>query len=252
MRSIQESDPIGPSVIPIGDEAGRRRRRVRWSYGGFVLGLGLGLAYTAIQVANSGYTALLFCFVLASIGCPLLGAVVGRVVSRTRPKQAQPWKLPQLRVYSLMALVAYSAFFLGGGIWSYKLTITAFRDLNKSLSSAEMAKIHRKLQGDSRTNAALRRANVEGLHEGKIPVGLLPIQRDFLRDLESDSKVTPDYRAYRRGLITESEEEHRRWMENNVGVLGRIVDHFERLADKYEWHRWHPWMPIDPDPPVPN
>ena len=59
-------------------------------------------------------------------------------------------------------------------------------------------------------------------------------------------------RTYRRGLITEGEEQDRIKQENNVLVLGRIAEHFERLAAKYEWFQWHPWLPVEPDPPVPN
>jgi hypothetical protein len=90
------------------------------------------------------------------------------------------------------------------------------------------------------------------LQAGRIPEGLLQIQRAFLQSLEDNAKATPDYRTYRRGIITEGEEQNRIRMENNVVVLRRIAEHFERLAAKYEWFQWHPWLPIEPDPPVPN
>jgi len=151
-----------------------------------------------------------------------------------------------------MVIVAYVALLLGVSVSTYKLGIAARRYLQKTVSSAGMVKGFKEQARICDADAKLKRENVAELRDGKIPVGLLQGQREFLQSLENDPKVTPDYRTYRRGLITDGEEGHRIRQEHNVVVLGKIAEHFERLAAKYEWYRCHPWLPVEPDPPIPE
>ena len=187
-----------------------------------------------------------------SIWAPFLGVVIGRALSRTRPEKRRKWRPPQLRVHTLLVIVAYVALLFGVGVSTFRTGVTAMRYLQKSINSAEMARIYREQGRKCDTEAKLKRTNIADLRAGKVPVGLLLTQRKFLQSLEDDPKVTPDHRAYRRGLITEGEERDRIRHEHNVVVLERVAEHFERLVTKYEWHRWHPWLPIEPDQPVPK
>ena len=163
-----------------------------------------------------------------------------------------PPKPKQLRIRTLMLIVAYLALLLGVGVSTAGIGVAARRYLQERINSAEMVKIYREEARKCDADAKLKRKNVTELQAGRIPKGLHQIQRAVLQSLEDDAKATPDYRTYRRGLITEGEEQNRIRMENNVVVLRRIAEHFERLAAKYEWFQWHPWLPIEPDPPVPN
>ena len=230
----------------------RLRIRTRWGYGGFAIGIGLGFAYTAERVATVGYHLLPLHLVWNLIWAPFLGAIIGRALSRTRPKQPKKWRPPQFRVHNLMAIVAYVALLLGGCVSTSRMGIAAGRYLQKTINSAEMAKIYRDQVRACDADAKLMRENVTELRAGRIPVGLHPLQREFLQSLEDDPKVMPDYRTYRRGLIMEGEERHRIRQEHNVVYLGRIAEHYERLAAKYKWFRWHPLLPVEPDPPVPK
>jgi hypothetical protein len=243
----------GASTVVTRDEIERLRTRAHWGYGGFAIGIGLGLACTAAQIATLGYHFLLLLDpVLHLIWAPLLGLVVGRALSRTRPEKSRKWGPPHLHVHTQMVIVAYVALLFGVGISTTRLGIAAQRYLQESVNSAERARRYREQARECDADAKLKRANVADLRAGRVPVGLLPIQREFLQSLQDDPKVTPDYRAHRRGLITEGEEAHRIRQEHNVGLMGRIAEHFEKLAAKYEWYSWHPWLPIEPDPPVPK
>ncbi len=257
---MPSADPIEPSVEAPGrpstvvarDETERLRTRTRWSYGGFAIGIGLGSALTAAQVASTGYFILPVQFVLNLIWAPVLGLVIARALSRTQPKKPRKWTRPQLRIHTLMVIVAYVALLLGVSVSTFRIGTAAQRYLQKSINSADMAKVFREQSRKCDADARLKRKNVTELQAGKIPEGLFQIQREFLKSLEDDPKVTPDYRNDRRGRIMEGEEQDRIRHEKNVVNLGRIADHFERLAAKYEWFQWHPWLPIEPDPPVPN
>ncbi len=251
-RALSRTQPIEPSVEASGgastvvarDETERLRTRTRWGYGGLAIGIGLGFALTAVQVARAGYAILLFHFARNITWAPVLGLVIGRTLSPTHPKQ--------LRVHTLMVIVAYAALLLGVSVSTARIGFTAQRYLQEKINSAEMLKIYREEARKCDADAKLKRKNVTELQAGRIPEGLLQIQRAFLQSLEDNAKATPDYRTYRRGIITEGEEQNRIRMENNVVVLRGIAEHFERLAAKYEWFQWHPWLPIEPDPPVPN
>ncbi|MGO9922805.1 MAG: hypothetical protein ACLQIB_49925 [Isosphaeraceae bacterium] len=251
-RALSRTQPIEPSVETSGgasavvarDEAERLRTRTRWGYGGLAIGIGLGFALTAVQVARAGYAILLFHFARNMTWAPFLGLVIGRALSPTQPKQ--------LRIHTLMVIVAYVALLLGVSVSTARIGFAAQRYLQETINCAERVKIYREEARKCDAEAKLKRKNVTELQAGRIPEGLHQIQRAFLQSLEDNAKATPDYRTYRRGIITEGEEQNRIRMENNVVVLRRIAEHFERLAAKYEWFQWHPWLPIEPDPPVPN
>ena len=118
-------------------------------------------------------------------------------------------------------------------------------------SSAELSKVYRELELKSEADAELRRANVAGLRAGEIPVGLLPTQRELLRSLEVDAKVTPASRQHLRQVITDLEAYHQTRQEKNVAYLRRLGAYYENLAAKYDRARLRPWLPVEPDPPVP-
>jgi hypothetical protein len=232
------------------DEASQCRSRARWAYAGFGLGILGGFVVTAIQVASSGYQLLPFlCWNL--IWAPYLGLIMGHRLGRGRRASPLKWKRPQLRTRTLMVVVAYVALLFGTGLPAERLGNTARKYFQNWATADSMAKIYRQLGQKSESNAKLRSANVAELHAGKIPEGLHPGQKDFLRSLDLDPKVTPEFREYRRRLITEGEEQTRTREEHNVAIFRGLVEYHDQLAAKYDRARWRPWLPVEPDPPLP-
>ncbi len=244
--------PVGSTAVADRDEAIRIRTRARWGYGGFGLGLAVGFAVTAVQLANGAYYILPFRLVWNLIWAPFLGVIMGVGLSRTRRPGPRRRRLPQLRTRALMTVVAYVAILLGMGISTQKLGDDARLYLQKWATADSMGKVFREQKRQSEDDAKLRRANVAELRAGRIPEGLLPIQREFLRSLEEDPKVTAEHRTYRRDLITDGEEATRIRQEHNVEFLGRLEDYHEQLAAKYGRARLRPWLPVEADPPMPK
>ncbi len=148
-------------------------------------------------------------------------------------------------------MVAYVAFLFGLGIPAQRLSDSARQYLQKFVKHDEMFNIYSKLGRKSELEARQKRGTVEQLRLGKIPNGLLPGQAEFLRSLDIDPNVTPEYRKYRRDLITEGEEQTRTRQERNAIVFGDVAEYHRRLAAKYDKARWRPWLPVEPDPPMP-
>lgn len=212
----------------------------------------LALAITAAQVASRGFDVLQELLIWNLIWAPYLGAFLGLGLSRTRRPGPRTWRRPQLRTHTLMVVVAYVAFLFGMGAWAGKLSRPARQYHQKWATADSLSKTYRELGQKAEDDAALRRSNVGGLHAGKIPEGLLLGQRDFLRSLEEDSKVTPDHRKLRRDLITDGEEKSMIRQEQNADLFGRLAAYHDGLAAKYDRARWRPWLPVEPDPPVPK
>ena len=151
-----------------------------------------------------------------------------------------------------MVVVAYVAILYGMGVSTARLGNAARLYLGKSSRADTMVKIYQDLQKKSADDAKLRRANIAGLRAGKIPEGLQKGQREFLQSLDEDAKVTPEYRKYRRELITDGEESARIRQEHNVLVFQQSEEYYAHLAAKYERARRQPWIPVEPDPPSPK
>ena len=99
--------------------------------------------------------------------------------------------------------------------------------------------------------APMRLRNAEYLRRGEIPDDIVQSQKDFLKSLDTDKKITPDYRKYRYELIADGEERLGHIAENNVKELTALVDYYWKLAAKYEKAQKKPWLPVAPDPPKP-
>ena len=238
-----------PETAPAGGEL-EARKLARWSYAGFGLGIICSLASTAYLVGDDNYQNLPF-LVFYLTWWPPLYLIMGRRMARPRGARCPKWKLPRFRTQTLMMVVAYVAVLLGLSVQLVPLGARAGQYLQKSVSADSMAKVYRVLLRRSADEASQKRQAVEQLRAGKIPESLLPGQRDFLRSLDVDPKITPEYREYRRGLITDGAEQTRIRQERNAIVFQGLVDYHEQLAAKYEKARRRPWLPVEPDPPMP-
>jgi hypothetical protein len=241
-----------PSAVLDGpDEAEQVRKRSLRTYLGFGVGIVVGFVVTAIHLVYSGYHILPFQLVWNLIWAPYLGLIVGAKLGRRRQAGPWKWKRPQLRTRTLMVIVAYVALLFGMGVSTQRLGDQARQYHQKYAHADFMAKTYREQGLKSEVEARRKRDAVELLRSGKIPDSLFPVQKDFLRSLDHDPKVTPEFREYRRGLITEGEERIGTMQERNVVVYRRLVEYNEKLAAKYDRARWKPWLPVEPDPPMP-
>lgn len=227
------------------------RRRARWMWWGFGIGLIVGLIATAVHVAIVGYHILPIQPLSNLVIFPYVGLLIGLNRYRARYVGTWRWKRPQIRTGTLMLVVAYFALLFGLGVWTDKLGSMARQHYQKYYASRSMVEIYGKLGQKSLAEVELRRRNLEQFREGKIPDGLLPIQKDFLRNLEKDPKAAPEYRKYRRKLIEDGERFQLSPQESNVVVFRKLVDYHDKLKRKYDQARWHPWLPVEPDPPPP-
>jgi hypothetical protein len=244
-------------VVPAGrdeevapeEEERHRRLRARWVGGGFVIGVAVALILGAVQVALAGWHVVPYMLIWHLVWCPYLGAVIGYNRCPAPRVRLWSWRSLRVRTRTLMYAIAYVALLCGVGTTLGPLGTRARQYHAKSVSSASLAKIFREQVQKSAADSRFRLGNAAALREGKIPEGLLPIQKDFLRSL--DQTATPDYRKYRYGLIMEGEERLGKMQERNVVVFEGLADYHEQLSEKYDRAQWRPWRPVAPDPPPP-
>ncbi len=164
-----------------------------------------------------------------------LGLLVGDKLGRPRNARSMEVEASSSSGRGLlMVLVAYVALLFGMGVrrnaWATRLasiTRNACRPDRSPRSYEPLART-------SEAEASRKRESVKQLLSGKIPDSLLPVQQDFLRSLDADSTITPKYREYRRGLITQGEELMRNQQERSAVFFRNLVEYHQKLADKYE------------------
>jgi hypothetical protein len=103
----------------------------------------------------------------------------------------------------------------------------------------------------SQAEVVVRFRNAARLREGAIPTDIMQSQQAFLKSLDADETVKPEYRKYRYNVMAEGEEYLGRQAETAVQSLTAKVDYFSQLAAKYEKAKQEPWLPVEPDPPRP-
>ena len=253
---VERLDPfVGPPTYLADLDRWRRSRRHRvmtWFGWGFGLIFGSGLS--AYQVATQGYHTLPYQLLFNLTWTPLICSLLCYNQGRPRKGGWPTWSWlvpPQFRMGTLMTLVAYVAILCGLGVGTQKIGDLARLYNLKYVSSESLAKVYRGISQKAEIDAEKKRANIAGLRAGKIPDGLMPGQADFLRELETDPKVTPEHRAYRRGLILDGDVRLEAMQARNAVVVGALADYHDRMAAKYDEARWHPWLPVEPDPPAP-
>ena len=231
-----------------------RRIIARWLYGAFAIGIVLALLITAVRVAISGWRILPLELVFHLLWAPMLAAIVGfGCCPAVKALQRSGTTIrPRMSTRLLMVLIAYIALFFGAGVSTQRLGSTARLYYGKAVNSHSMAAHFRLLRDKFETDLARKLENAAALRAGTIPEPLPPIQKDFLRSLDRDPKVTAEYRKYRYSLIADGEEVVANGQRQGLNHLRALIEYHDKLAPKYDRAQWRPWIPVEPDPPMPE
>jgi hypothetical protein len=226
-------------------------QRGRFGVAGFTMGLVYGLVATALQLLPGCWWILPQTLVFNMLLFSLTGFVVGCRVGRVPGERRWSWRFVRFRMRSMMLLIAYLAVLLGLGIVTARIGLRAQRYLQQYVQAREMASALGGQLTKSQAEVLVRFRNAGRLREGAIPTDIMKSQQAFLKSLDTDLKVKPEYRKYRYNLIADGEDYLGRQAETAVKSLTASVNYFSQLAAKYEKAMHKPWLPVEPDPPRP-
>ena len=233
------------------DQERRDRRRGRFVAAGFAIGLVLGFVATSIDLAWRGWFILPDELVLNLLLFPYFGVLVSFNLSRVPGEPKWSWRFMRFNMRTMMVLVAYLALLFGLGVETGRIGRSAQRYHQQHVTATEMVKVFGGMLRKDQEEARVRLRNAERLRHGAIPADITQGQKDFLKSLDTDQKVTPEDRKARYNLIAEGEESLGRMAEKNAQQYTTLVNYFSKLAAKYEKAQQEPWLPVEPDPPKP-
>jgi hypothetical protein len=229
----------------------RRRRRGRFVATGFAIGLVLGLVSTLLDLAWRGWFILPFQLILNLLLFPYFGVLLGFNLSHVPGAPKWSWRFLRFNMRTMMMVVAYVALLFGLGVVTGRIGGIARRYHQQYVNANQMVDVFGGILRKEQAQAPVRLRNAELLREGAIPADIMQGQKDFLRSLDVDKRVKPDYRKYRYGLIADGEERLGRMAEKNVKEFTTLIDYYAKLAVKYKKAQQEPWLPVEPDPPRP-
>jgi hypothetical protein len=153
----------------------------------------------------------------------------------------------RFRVGTLMILVAYVGILCGLGSVASRYSRLAQQYRANALSSRTLADVFQGLLEKNQSD--LKRAeNARELRAGRIPDGLLPRQKTFLKGLEGNS--TDQYKKYRYGIIADGEDRLAEIASQNVAEYTKRIEINRKLAEKYTRAAQQPLVAVEPDPPM--
>ena len=189
--------------LPPEEAAARGGRIRRFAWTGFGTGVGIGLLATALDFIWRGWPSVGASFVISQLLYPYMGIGLGFNLG-LRPGDAKPSiRNFRFRMRTLMILVAYFGILFGLGTVLSRYSGLAWQYHVKAVGDRAMADVYQTQIEKAR--ADLERAeNATELRAGRIPDGLLPSQKDFLKGLEGNA--TEEYKKYRYGIIADGEQ----------------------------------------------
>jgi hypothetical protein len=244
------SEPL-PDNLSEDEQEKRRRRRRRFVAAGFGIGLVIGVVSTLVDLAWRGWFILPEQLVLNLVLFPYFGTLLGFNLSRVPGEPKWSWRFFRFNMRTMMVVVAYVALLFGLGVESGRIGRSAKQYHQQYVNAKEMVNVFGGVLRKEQAQAPIRLRSAERLRNGEIPAEIMQGQKDFLKSLDTDPKVTPEYRKYRYGLIADGEELLGRQSETNIGGYTTLVDYFSKLAAKYKQAQQKPWLPVEPDPPRP-
>lgn len=230
-------------------EAAARGRRVRRSMAiGFGAGVILSLVATGLDFLWRGWPFLLETQIGSLVGYPFFGLLLGYNLGLRQGNPKPSVHNIRIRMGTMMVVVAYFALLFGLGTAIGRYSITARIHHAKALNARTMATLF-ETQAARSVDALKRADNAKELRAGRIPDGILPEQKAFLKSLDTASEET---RRYRYELIADGEDLQARLASQNVQTYSKLVDYYRWLAVKYDQAERRPWVPVPPDPPIPQ
>jgi len=231
------------------EEVEARSRRVRqYVWIGFAVGIVVAISAAVLDFAWRGWPFLSLTLIGGLLFWPYISVLIGYNLS-LRPGGPKPSiKNFRFRLQTLMVIVAYVALLCGIGSQVGRYSKLAMLYHTRALSARSMVNVFQGLAETNRVN--LKRVdNANALRAGRIPDGISPAQKAFLKSL--DGKATDQYKQYRYGLIADGEDLQAKLATQNVGQFTKLVEHYNQLAEKYTKADQQPWVPVKPDPPMP-
>jgi hypothetical protein len=229
----------------------QRRRRGKFVTAGFAIGLVLGLVSTLLDLAWRGWFILPVQLILNLLFFPYFGVLLGFNLSRVPGEPKWSWRFLRFNMRTMMLVVAYVALLFGLGVVTGRIGGSARRYHQQYVNAKQMMNVFGGILRREQAKAHIRLRNAERLRGGAIPPDIMQGQKDFLKSLDMDKKVKPDYRKHRYDLIADGEELLGRMAEKNVQTYTTLVDYHAKLAVKYKKAQQEPWLPVEPDPPRP-
>jgi hypothetical protein len=230
-------------------------RRPRWRKLYVELSVAIGLAYgliaTGLELLWRGWLVLPGAVVLNLILFPFLGLVVGLRLSRAAGEPRWSWRFMRFSMRTMLLLIAYLSLLGGLGVVAARIGVPAHRYFQQHLQASGIADVLSTQLPKSQAEVVVRFRNASQLRQGTIPTGIMKGQKDFLKSLDADEKVKPEYRMDRFGKIADGEEWLGRQAEVAVQSLTVNIDYYSKLAAKYEQAMREPWLPVEPDGPRP-
>jgi hypothetical protein len=178
---------------------------------------------------------------------PYFGMLLGYNIS-LRPGDAKPSiRNFRFRMQTLMIFVAYFGILFGLGTVASRYSGLATQYRAKALNARTMFVVYQGLIEKEQVNLQ-RSVNAKELRAGRIPDGILPAQKAFLKGLEG--KSTEQYKQYRYGLIADGEDRLAKLASQILPGLTPQLEIYKKLAEKYTKAEQQPWVPVEPDPPI--
>ena len=238
------------SVEPLSPEYAAARgvqiRRSAWV--GFGLGIAIALLATGLDFAWRGWPFLAATLIGGLLFYPYMGMLLGFNFS-LRPGDSTPSiRNFRFRTRTLMILVAYAGIVCGLGTVASRYSGLANQYRAKALNARTLLDVFQNLLEKAR--ADLKRADsAKELRAGRVPDGLLPAQKTFLKGL--DGSASEEYKKYRYGLIADGEDRQAGLAAQNVAEFTPRIETYKKLVKKYTIAAQEPWVAVDPDPPMP-
>jgi hypothetical protein len=206
-----------PATVPDNSsEEEQERRRGRFVDTGFGIGVVLGLVSTLLDIAWQGWFILPQQLVFNLLLFPYLGVLLSFNLSRVPGEPKWSWRFLRFNMRTMMVVVAYLALLFGLGVVTGRIGGSAQRYHQQYVFATQMVSVFDSILSKHQKEAPVRLRNAQFLRDGAIPADIVQGQKDFLKSLDMDKTVTPDYRKVRYGLIADGEELLGRMAEKNV------------------------------------
>ncbi len=175
------------------------------------IGLAYGLIATVLELLWRGWWILPGAVVLNLILYPFLGLVVGLRLSRGAGEPRWSRRFMRFNMRTMLLLIAYLSLVCGVGVVAARIGVPAHRYFQQHLQASGIADVLRTQLPKSQAQVVIRFRRASQLRKGTIPAEITQGQKDFLKSLDADEKVKPEYRKYRFDLIADGEGTSAAW-----------------------------------------